>query len=438
MNNSPLALHGGPKTIDYAISPYNPIAQPEIDAVNAVLKKGVLSGYVAAAGDKFLGGEQVQAFEAAIRSFYQVKHAIAVNSLTSGLICAVGAIGVEPGDEIIVSPWTMCASATAILVWNAIPIFADIDKTSFNISPDAIAACITPKTKAIIVPSIFGRPAELKAICALAHQHGLKVIEDAAQTPATRYQGKYVGTWGDIGGFSFNQHKHIHCGEGGVCVTDNDELAAKMRLIRNHAEAVVDADPQQLPNMIGFNFRLGEMEAAIATSQLTALAARVQLRTEQGRALNEGLHSLAGLVVPEMPNDGHAFYMYGLRLVDHARHQRSEIAQALRAEGVPGVCERYVTVHQYPMYQHKLAYGSQGYPWTSPQARADIHYQGICPNAEALNDSEYLGLSLCEYDLSMQDIQRIILAFHKVWRALALDNSHDKIARSQTGTPSCH
>ncbi|PCK09105.1 MAG: pyridoxal-5'-phosphate-dependent protein [Alteromonadaceae bacterium] len=432
---STLAMLGGEKHIRWQAPAYNPIGQEEAVAVNEVMQSGVLSGFVGASGEKFLGGPKVQDFEAAIAKYYGSRYAISVNSLTSGLICAVGALDVEPGDEIIVSPWTMCASATAIVFWGAIPIFADIELDTFNIDPVAIAAKITPRTKAIMVPSIFGLPAKLEAIVELAHEHGLRVIEDAAQAPGVKLNDKFVGTFGDIGGFSFNYHKHIHCGEGGVCITDSEYLAQRMRLIRNHAEAVVeDKGVTSLGNMVGFNFRLGELEAAIAEQQMHKLDGYVAQRWQQGVKLNRLLGKLPGLHPPALePDQMHAFYMYGMRIDAEGLQSaglavndfgslgkiRDLLCEALRGEGVPGVCSRYVNVHMLPMYQKKIAFGTRGYPWQAHEnGRAVDYTRGICPQAEVLNEQSYIGLSLCEYAFDDVHIDDIAAAFKKVWKSL--------------------
>ncbi|MGZ3696746.1 MAG: DegT/DnrJ/EryC1/StrS family aminotransferase, partial [Bdellovibrionota bacterium] len=214
-----LALLGGPKTITAEFPVYNPFGPEEVRAAKEVVESGVLSKFVGAWIPDFYGGKKVQEFENAWAKHFRVEHAVSVNSATSGLMAALGAIDLEPGDEVIVSPWTMCATATSILVWNAIPVFADIEPETFNLDPASIERNITPRTRAIVVTDIAGHPADLERIMEIARQHGLKVIEDAAQAPGARYKDRFVGTIADIGVYSLNYHKHIHTGEGGVCVT---------------------------------------------------------------------------------------------------------------------------------------------------------------------------------------------------------------------------
>src|SRR5690606_15369733 len=199
-----------------------------------------LSGFLGAGGAAFNGGEEVKKFERAWADKYGFKHAISVNSWTSGLMVAVGAVGVEPGDEVICSPYTMSASATAALFYGGVPIFADLDPNNYCLDPVSIEARITERTKAIIVVHLFGGSADMDAIMEIARPRGIKVIEDAAQAPGVYYKGRPVGAIGDIGGFSLNYHKHIHAGEGGLLVTNDDELAIRSQLIRNHGENALD------------------------------------------------------------------------------------------------------------------------------------------------------------------------------------------------------
>lgn len=416
-----LALHGGAPSVTRPFRRYNSMGEEERRAVDGVMESGVLSGFIGCWHEDFYGGSQVRAFEEEFKAFFGVKHAITLNSWTSGLIAAVGAIGVEPGDEIIVSPWTMCASATAILHWNAIPIFADIDRRTFNLSPDAVRRNVTEKTRAIMAVDIFGQSADMTALREIADEYNLKLISDSAQAPGARFQGHYAGTLADIGGFSLNYHKHIHTGEGGVVVTNDDLLAEKTRLIRNHAEAVMlDRHDIPLPNMVGYNFRLGELESAIGREQLKKLPNIVAARVKLADRLSAGLKGLRGLSTPFIQEGAtHVYYMYPLT-VDTAvvGVSRSELAKALAAEGV-ALADRYQNIHLLPMFQKKIAYGSSGFPWSADFSRKGISYaKGICPIAESLNDESYLGFSLCLYDLDNEDIDAIVRAFRKVWRHL--------------------
>lgn len=422
MKQKPLAIHGGSPVIDQPFAPFVAVGAEEADAVADVVRSGILSAYIGARGDGFMGGEHVRALEKKAADYFGVEHAIAVNSWTSGLIAAVGAIGIEPGDEIITTPWTMAATATAILHFNGIPVFADIDPVSFNIDPASVEKLITPRTRAIMAVDIFGQSADMRALRAIADRHNLLLISDTAQAPGARYFDNYAGTVADIGGYSLNYHKHIHCGEGGILVTNDARLAQRLRLLRNHAEAVIDSDaPEDLCNMLGFNFRMGEMEAVIASIQLDKLAPRVATRQHAASILNEQLKGLKGLQLP-LVSDGctHAYYVYGMTLdTGILGISRQRLIEALRAEGVPGLMAGYQNLHLLPLFRNKIAYGTKGFPWTSPYASGTYQYgPGVCPVAENLHAETFLGLALCMCEFADQEIQAVALAFHKVWAQL--------------------
>ena len=332
-----LALFGGPKTIQNEFRRYNPIGAEEMQAAKEVIESGVLSQFLGVWHEDFYGGPKVKEFERQCAEYFGVKYAVTVNSWTSGLIAAVGAIGIEPGDEVIVTPWTMSASATAILHWNAIPVFADIDPETFNLDPKSVEANITPYTKAIMAVDIFGQSADMDELMAIATKHGLKVISDTAQAPGALYKGKYAGTLAHVGGYSLNYHKHIHTGEGGILVTEDDEIAERLQLIRNHAEVVVgDKGVTNLTNMIGHNFRLGEIECAMGIEQLKKLSKLVQSRQVSASRLTEGLKGLHGLRTPVVKTDRtHVYYVYPLVLdIKKLGVSRDRIHAALQAEGV--------------------------------------------------------------------------------------------------------
>lgn len=427
-----LALLGGTKTITKSFNRYNPIGLEEVQAAKEVIESGVLSQFIGAWHEDFLGGPKVRKFESDCAAYFGVKHAITVNSWTSGLIAAVGAIGIEPGDEVIVPPWTMCASATAILHWNAIPVFADIEADTFCLDPRSVEANITPYTKAIMAVDIFGHSANMEVLMDIARRHNLKVISDTAQAPGALYHGKFAGTLADVGGFSLNYHKHIHTGEGGVLVTNDDKIAERLQLLRNHAEAVVgDKGVSDLSNMVGYNFRLGEIECAIGIEQLKKLNGFVASRQRAAERLKAGLAGLAGLRTPVVAEDcTHAYYVYPLVLdIEQLQVPRATIMAALQAEGVQGLAGRYQNIHLLPAFQKKIAYGSNGFPWSSELCKREVSYEkGICPVAENLNDHSYLGLAMCMHELDDADIDLIAKAFHKVWAQLALLRAPEQLA----------
>ena len=340
------------------------------------------------------------------------------------MTAAIGAIGIEPGDEVIVSPWTMSASATAILHWNAIPVFADIENETYNLDPASVEANVTENTKAIVAIDIFGHSADIDELRKIADKYGLKIISDTAQAPGSMYKGKFSGTLADIGGYSLNYHKHIHTGEGGILVTNDDVLAERLQLIRNHAESVVGGKGvANLCNMIGYNFRLGEIECAIGIEQLAKLDQLIMKRQKIAAKLMDGLSALPALTMPVTKrNCTHVYYAFPMKFDEIAAGVKTAaVYEALTAEGVP-VNNQYCNLHLLPMYQKKIAYGSNGFPWNSGICRREVSYsKGICPVAESLNVSGFLSLKMCTFDYNERDVDAIVLAFTKVWKGLRIN-----------------
>ena len=416
---SSLALLGGPKVREKDFASQQDFGEEEKRLVLEVIDSKMLSGFLASPGEKFMGGEKVKTLEGLFEDYYHVKHALAVNSATAGLHAAVAAINVNPGDEILVTPYSMCASATAIVMHNAIPVFVDIDENTFNIDPKKIEQAITPRTRAIIVVHLFGLPADMAAIMKIARQHNLKVIEDAAQAPGSMYKGRRTGTMGDIGVFSFNQNKTISTGEGGVVVTDDDELAQRISLIRNHGEVVVENYPvQTIAGIIGYNYRMTELEAAVGIAQFKKLDKLTEHRIHLAEYLTRRLQQFKSVITtPEVNKDSkHVYFVYPMRFnAKMAGVPRNKFAEALRAEGLPIGAGYVRPIYLEPMYQRLLAYGDNGFPFKGPHVSREITYpKGLAPVCERMHFEELLTTPLCRYPLTQSDIDDFIAGVDKV------------------------
>ena len=425
---SKLALLGGTPIRDRLFPAYTVLGVDERDAVSKVIDSQILSKYIGGHHPDFMGGDLVQGFEAAWAHTFQADYAIAVNSATSGLYAALGATGVGPGDEVIVSPYTMVASVTAAIIFNAVPVFADIDPQTYCLSVDSIRERITPRTKAIIVVHIFGQTADMDAIMEIARENDLLVIEDAAQCPFANYKGRQVGTLGHMGVFSLNYHKHIHTGEGGVITTNDPGLAEKVNLIRNHAEAVVGRrGVKDIVNMIGFNFRMGEIEAAIGTCQLKKGPALVERRRSNVAYLESKLRGIPGLNMPEeKKGNRHVYYLHALSFdVREMEVTRASFVEAVRAE-LPATELResegplmgagYVRpVYLEPMFQEQIAYGDKGCPFKCPHYGGQVNYEkGICPETERAHFQTLITHEMIRPPMSTLDLDDVAAAFLKV------------------------
>ena len=391
----------------------------------AVMDSDVLSEFIGAPGEKFLGGSKVLEFENYWKKKYNFKHAISVNSWTSGLIISVGAIGIEPGDEVICSPYTMSASATSVLFYGGIPVFADIDKETFNISSKSIESKITKRTKAIIVVHIFGGCADMDEIMKIANKYNLKVIEDAAQAPGIKYKNKPLGAIGDIGGFSLNFHKHIHTGEGGMIVTNNDDLAFKAQLIRNHGENYASKlNIKDLPNIIGGNYRLTEIQAAIGLVQLKKLSPIIEHRNVLANYLHQEINKIDCLQsFPPKTDCEHSYYLFPIRFNEEkakisrnlfVKSVNKEFPDADGWESVP-LSEGYVEpLYLNPIYQNKIAIGSKGFPFSLNSNVKYDYSKGICPNTEKMYYKEMIISPIVREPLEISDMKNLIDAIKKV------------------------
>lgn len=415
-----LALRGGTPVIQRPFIDYTTIDETDAIEVQRVMLSGSLSRFIGDAGDYFLGGPEIRSFEENFAEKFKVSHAVSVNSWTSGLWVALGALELDPGSEVITSPWTMAATATTLLHWNVVPVFADIDCRTFNLDPADVESKVTSSTRAIVCPDIFGQSANIEALLKICNKYGLSLVSDTAQAPFALRNGYYAGTASHIGGFSFNYHKHIHTGEGGMLITNDSSLADRMQLLRNHGEVVISrrAKEKHQYGILGMNMRLGEIEGAIGKNQLLKLDDAVKSRQRAAERFTNGVQDLIGLVTPLIESgNSHVYYLFGMQLdFKELGVSREKVIEALKAEGVPGLVVGYQNLHRLPLFREQLTYRNNPLPYSliSPKRAIELRNQSL-PTAEKLHHDTFFGVNWCAYVYSDSEVDLMIHAFHKVW-----------------------
>ncbi|MEM3703555.1 MAG: DegT/DnrJ/EryC1/StrS family aminotransferase [Candidatus Bathyarchaeia archaeon] len=326
------------------------IGEEEVGAVVNVLKSGILTHGLGA-------GPMVKKFEEEFARFVEAKHAVAVNSGTAALHMAVVGAGVRQGDEVILPSFTFVATAETVVMAGAKPIFVDIDPETYNISPEKIEKAVTRKTKAIIAVDLYGSPADLKPIREIADNHGLKVIEDAAQAHGAAYDSKPIGVYADIACWSFYASKNMTTGEGGMVTTNDDEIAETLKLMRSHGEK-----EKYKSILLGHNYRMPEIEAAIGCVQLKKLPSFLDKRRENAERLTAILREAENLQLPKEPKGcRNSWYLYTLRIKDVDRKRRDFIVEKLKDKGVGAEVYYPWPIHFMPYYRK---FGKQRLPET--------------------------------------------------------------------------
>ncbi len=315
---------------------------------------------------QFIMGPDVKLFEQEVSAYLGVKHAIAVNSGTDALVIGLRALGIGEGDEVITTPFSFFATAESISNVGAIPVFADIDPHSFNIDPQEIKAKITPRTKAIMPVHLYGQPAAMAQIMDIAKVHNLKVIEDCAQSFGARYYGtclsceshcqentrtaligKHTGTIGNVGAYSFFPSKNLGAyGDGGLVVTDDDQVAEVARMLRVHG-----AKKKYHNEVLGYNSRLDTIQAAILRVKLPHIDAWNKGRYKVAQTYNRLLADVHGILTPKLV-DGHVFHQYTIRITNGKREQ---VQQHLTAQGIATMIYYPIPQDQLPIYKGKYA-----------------------------------------------------------------------------------
>ncbi|HEY6738348.1 MAG TPA: DegT/DnrJ/EryC1/StrS family aminotransferase [Actinopolymorphaceae bacterium] len=381
------------------------LGEEEVAALERVIRSGRLNSTV--------GGE-TRAFEAEFADYYGVAHAVASSSGTSALHLAVAAVDPEPGDEIITTGLSDAGTVLPILAQNAVPVFADVDPATGNLDVESVRARITARTRAIIVVHLFGQPAPVAELRALADQHGIVLIEDCAQAYLTRCapDGALAGTVGHLGCFSLQQSKHITAGDGGLTISNDAALARRARLF---ADKAWPRDTDERTHLfLGLNYRMTELQAAVAREQLKKLAGVVDGRRKAADPLTTALDGLPGLSAG--PSEGTTYWLFPV-FVDPAvaGGDAHAYGRALAAEGIPangGYIQR--PLYRTPVLAERRTYGRSGYPLVSPPATDVPSYaEGTCPHTEALIRERLLVLQWNEHYTS-DDVADFVAAFRKV------------------------
>jgi dTDP-4-amino-4,6-dideoxygalactose transaminase len=368
------------------------IEQPEIDEVVACLKSGWIGT-----------GPRVNTFEQMFRAYKGVKHALALHSCTAALHLAMEAIDIRPGDEVIVPAMTFCATANAVIHAGGRPVFVDCERDTMNMDPQDVERKITPRTRAIIPVHFAGRVCNMDALMAIARKNKLIVIEDCAHAIESEYHGRKSGTFGDFGCFSFYVTKNIVTGEGGMVTTDNDEYAARIKVLGLHGmskdawKRFGDEGYKHYQVVAsGFKYNMMDIQAALGIHQLPRVDAYGQRRKEIWDRYNEAFQGLPVFTPAAVEaNTRHAFHLYTLLIdIDRTKVTRDGFLNAMTRAGI-GVGVHYIALNLQPFYQ--TAFGTR---------------PGDCPNAEWISERT-VSLPLTA-KLTDEDVKRVIAAVTKL------------------------
>jgi perosamine synthetase len=309
-------------------------------------------------------GPKLPEFEAAVAAFMNTKHAVAVNSGTSGLHLAVKAANISAGDEVITSPFSFIASANCILFERATPVFADIDPVTYNIDPACVEAAVTRRTKAILPVHVFGRPCAMAALTDIACRFNLTVIEDACEAIGARLSGKRVGTFGQTGILAFYPNKQMTTGEGGIILTADERVAELCRSWRNQGRAANGAWLQH--ERLGYNYRLSDINCALGIAQLQRLPRMLTARARVARFYGEELKKVPGVIPPAEaePDVELSWFVYVVRLEDDfTQADREAVLAMLKVRGIG--CNNYFSpIHLQPFYRKAFGFAPGDFPIT--------------------------------------------------------------------------
>jgi perosamine synthetase len=355
------------------------LGEEEVRLLEAVIASGTLTS---------TKGTSVKELERRFAELLGVRHAIACSSGTAAIHAAVAAIDPEPGDEIIASPITDIGGLTPVIYQSAVPVFADVDPHTYNVTAETIEARLSDRTRAIILTHLFGSPARVEEIRALADAHGIPVIEDCAQAYLTRRQGRLAGTIGSIGCFSLQQGKHITTGEGGLVVTDDDDVARRVTLFVNKAWGYGDPRPDHY--FLALNSRMSELQGAVGVAQLQKLHGAVDHRIAMADRLTQRLVGTSGIECPRVePGDVHTYWKYVLR-VDSSVIDGGPVGLARRLKHYDvASAPRYIQkpAFECSVFRDQRTFGNSRFPFTLARPEAVDYSPSLFPGTYSTLDS---------------------------------------------------
>lgn len=401
-----LALHGGNpvKTTPYGTGMR--FGKEELAYLKEALNQNTLFYWF---------GNMTKRFCKKFADMYGAEHCVATSSGTSAIHVALGACGVGPGDEVITAPITDMGSVIGILFQNAIPVFADLDPHTYNMTPASIEAKITDRTKAIVVVHLAGNPAEMDKIMEVARKHNIYVIEDCAQAYCCTYKGQLCGTFGDIGCFSLNDFKHISAGDGGMLIMNDQKLYETAHMFADKNFNRIGADVKKNVPYLAPNYRMSELCGAVGLAQLEKVEDICAKRHVYGDRLNAAIDGIPGLYIHKvLPDAECSWWFYLLRVNEEELGvSRQEFVDALRAEGIVAQAGYIPScVYQYDLFKNRNAYPGTHYPFDGTHGNPIEYKDGDCPNAEEIL-ATCVRLTINEFHTE-QDLQDTINAIGKV------------------------
>ena len=330
----------------------------------------------------YAGGTKVAKLEEDFARKNGVRFAVACSSGTSAVHSAMIALGISPGEEVIVPPITDMGSVIPILYQGGIPVFVDLHPYSYALQPEKVEEAITDRTRAVLAVHLWGNACDLDALCDICDRHGLALVEDCAQGFGCLYRGKPIGTFGKIGCFSLQNSKHISCGDGGLTITDDEELAKRLRLAMDKCYSRDVSAAIRTPHFLANNYRMTELQGAVAVAQLRKLDSIVERRRKWCTALSERLESVPGITLPTpTPGCDPSWWFYMLRVQPEILGVDADaFAEALRAEGLSAGAH-YIgqCIYEYPIFVNHSAFERGTHPYAQRQ-----YGKGLCPTAEAI------------------------------------------------------